>query len=256
MLVRDIGVFLVGIFCGFLGGLFGKGGSAIATPLLSLLGFPGFVAVASPLPATVPGTFIASTEYWRSYLLDWEVFWWSAAAGVPATVAGSYLTRYTGSRPLLVVTALVVLGFGLSFLLMPRERGTSTETVAEAAAHRPGHWQLRLVSVAVGAGLFAGLLANAGGLVLAPGFARFLKQPLKQAFACSLAVSCVLALPGTIVHAYLGHISWSVALLIALGMVPASRWGARVAIRSGARKLERWYGLGLTALGAYFLWHI
>ena len=256
MLLRDIGVFLVGVFCGFLGGLFGKGGSAIATPLLSLLGFPGFVAVASPLPATVPGTFIASAEYWRSHLLDWEVFWWSIGAGIPATVAGSYLTRYTGSRPLLLITAFVVLAFGLSFLLMPRERGSATESVAETATHRPRYWLLRLVSVAIGAGVFAGLLANAGGLVLAPGFARFLKQPLKQAFACSLAVACVLAVPGTVVHAYLGHISWPVVLLIALGMVPASRLGARMAIRSECKRLERWYGLGLTALGVYFLWRL
>ncbi len=42
------------VIIGFLGGLFGKGGSAVATPLLSLAGFPGFVSVASPLPATVP----------------------------------------------------------------------------------------------------------------------------------------------------------------------------------------------------------
>jgi uncharacterized membrane protein YfcA len=152
---------------------------------------------------------------------------------------------------------LVVLGFGLSFLLIPRERGTTTtETVAQTAAHRPRHWHLRLVCVAIGAGLFAGLLANAGGLVLAPGFARFLKQPLKQAFACSLAVSCVLAVPGTVVHAYLGHISWLVALLVALGMVPASRLGARMAICSDCKRLERWYGFGLTALGIYFLWHL
>ena len=256
MLLRDIGVFLTGIFCGFLGGMFGKGGSAIATPILSLLGLPGFVSVASPLPATIPGTFIASSEYWRSHLLDWEVFWWSVAVGVPATVLGSYLTQFTGSRPLLVVTALVVLGFGLSFLLMPRERRGATETAAQTSEHRPGYWRLRLVSVAIGAGIFAGLLANAGGLVLAPAFARFLKQPLKQAFACSLAVSCVLAVPGTIIHAYLGHVSWLVAVLVAIGMIPASSLGARLAIRSECWRLERWYGLGLTALGAYFLWHV
>ena len=57
---------MTGVAIGFLGGLFGKGGSAIATPLLSLLGFPGFVAVASPLPAAIPSTLVASAEYWRS----------------------------------------------------------------------------------------------------------------------------------------------------------------------------------------------
>jgi uncharacterized protein len=88
-----LGALLTGAIIGFLGGLFGKGGSAVATPLLSLLGFPGFVAVASPLPATVPSTVVASAEYWRSRLLDWEIVWWSIGIGTPAIVAGSFLSR-------------------------------------------------------------------------------------------------------------------------------------------------------------------
>src|SRR5215470_1076529 len=101
MALRHIGAFFVGVLVGFLGGLFGKGGSAVATPLLSLIGFPGFVAVAAPLPATVPGTLIASAEYWKSHLLDWQIFWWSVAVGIPATIAGSWLTKCTGAWPLL-----------------------------------------------------------------------------------------------------------------------------------------------------------
>ena len=45
---------------GFLSGAFGKGGSAIATPLLHLLGVPAMVAIASPLPATIPSSWLAS----------------------------------------------------------------------------------------------------------------------------------------------------------------------------------------------------
>jgi uncharacterized protein len=69
-------------------------------------------------------------------------------------------------------------------------------------------------------------------------------------------VSAALAVPGTIVHAYLGHISWTVAGLIALGSVPFSYLGARVGIRSKSSSLERVYGVVLTALGAFFLFHI
>jgi uncharacterized membrane protein YfcA len=105
-------------------------------------------------------------------------------------------------------------------------------------------------------GIISGLLANAGGFLLAPAYARFLKQPIKKSFACSLAVSAVLALPGTIVHAYLGHISWSVAGLVALGSVPFSYLGAKVAIHTKSSSLERIYGLVLAALGAFFLLHV
>ena len=254
--LQHLGAFVVGILVGFLGGVFGKGGSAIATPLLSLIGYPGFLAVASPLPATIPGTLVASGEYWQSHLLDWQIVWWSIAMGIPATILGSLLTKFTGARPLLIVTGILVLGFGLSFLFLPKEKGSQGSSPLEPKENHPPHWRLRLVLIATGVGIVSGLLANAGGFLLAPAYARFLGQPIKKSFACSLAVSAVLALPGTIVHAYLGHISWTVTGLIALGSVPFSFLGAWIAIRTKPSRLERLYGLVLTALGVFFLFHL
>lgn len=253
MSIQHVGVFVVGVVIGFLGGLFGKGGSAIATPMLSLIGVPGFVAVAGPLPATVPGMMIASAEYWKSHLLDWQIIGWSLAIGVPATIAGSLLTVFTGAVPLLVVTALIVLAFGMTFLLSPREQHSDDNRKEQGPSPRPSHWRVRLVLVALGIGLVSGLLANSGGFLLAPSYARILRLPIKKAFACSLAASVFLALPGTIVHSYLGHIDWTVAGILALGSVPFSYLGAKVAIRTSASSLERWYGLALTALGIIFL---
>jgi uncharacterized membrane protein YfcA len=249
---------VVGILVGFLGGLFGKGGSAIATPLLSLIGVPGFVAVASPLPATVPGTLIASAEYWRSHLLDWQIVWWSIGVGVPATIVGSLLTDFTGARPLLIATGVLVLGFGLSFLLPLKDRASSKVkvTAAVVSQDRPSYWRLRLILIAIGVGLTSGLLANSGGFLLAPSYVRFLHQPIKKSFACSLAVSAALALPGTAVHAHLGHISWPVTGFLVLGSVPSSYFGATLSIRTNADTLERWYGIALTALGLFFLVHV
>jgi uncharacterized protein len=255
--LRDLGAFVIGIIIGFLGGLFGKGGSAIATPLLSLIGYPGFIAVASPLPATIPGTLIASGEYWESRLLDWQIVWWSIGVGVPATILGSFLTKFTGARILLILTGILILGFGVSFLLWPREKKGPAASSPDALSETlPTYWRARLALIAAFVGIVSGLLANAGGFLLAPAFARFLKQPLKKSFACSLAVSAVLAVPGTVVHAWLGHISWTVTGLVALGSAPLSYVGAKVAIRTRASELERIYGIALTALGAYFLYQL
>jgi uncharacterized membrane protein YfcA len=253
MLLHYIGIFTVGLIVGFLGGMFGKGGSSIATPMLSLIGVPGFVAVAAPLPATVPGTFVASLEYWKLKLIDWQVVRWSVFIGVPAAILGSWVTKFTGAKPLLIITGLLVLFFGLNFLLAPKEKHDSSIADHVNIGEHPSHWRLRLVSIATFAGFVSGLLANAGGFLLAPSFARVLGLPIKKAFACSLAVSIVLALPGTVVHAYLGHIDWIVTLVLAAGSVPASFFGARVAIRSKSSSLERAYGLMLMALGVFFL---
>ncbi len=250
---RYLGALLTGGIIGFLGGLFGKGGSAVATPMLSLLGFPGFVAVASPLPATVPSTLVASAEYWRSQLLDWEIARWSIGIGTPAIVAGSFLSHVVGARALLIITGTLVLGFGISFLFFPKDLSLAKAAAENPDGQRPSYWRIRMITVAALVGMISGLLANAGGFLLVPSYTEFLKQPMKKAFASSLAVSSVLALPGTIVHAYLGHISWPVAALVALGAIPFSHLGARLAIKTRAVKLERWYGLALIALATFFL---
>lgn len=250
---RYIGALGIGVVIGFLGGLFGKGGSAVATPMLSLVGFPGFVSVASPLPATVPSTLVASAEYWKSQLLDWEIFWWSVSVGTPAIIAGSFLSHMVGARPLLILTGVLVLGFGIQFLFFPRDLSLAKAAADYPEGKRPSYWRSRMIAVAVFVGLVSGLLANAGGFLLVPSYTAFLKQPMKKAFACSLAVSSVLAIPGTVVHAYLGHISWTVTALVAAGAIPFSHLGARLAINTRAAQLERWYGLALTGLGIFFL---
>jgi len=45
-----------------------------------------------------------------------------------------------------------------------------------------------MVLIATAVGILSGLLANAGGFLLAPAYSRFLKLPIKKSFACSLAV--------------------------------------------------------------------
>src|SRR3954453_22858833 len=87
-----LAVAVIGLGIGFLGGMFGKGDSAIATPLLYAIGLPAVVAVAAPLPATIPSTVAASIPYRREHLVDKRVVRWSLAFGVPATALGALLT--------------------------------------------------------------------------------------------------------------------------------------------------------------------
>jgi uncharacterized membrane protein YfcA len=231
----------IGAVVGFLGGLFGKGGSAIATPLLAAAGVPPIIAVASPLPAIVPGTLVAASAYWRDRLFDRRVVVWSIAVGVPATLFGAYLTRWIGGEPLVVATEVVVALLGLRFVVHPGDPHESRRDEEMSAA--------RLIAVAATVGVISGLLANGGGFLLAPLYVLVLRLPIKSAFASSLAVASVLAVPGTIVHAVLGHIDWTVVALFGISAIPLSYTGARVAIRTQAAHLERLYGVALVLLG-------
>jgi uncharacterized membrane protein YfcA len=43
---------------------------------------------------------------------------------------------------------------------------------------------------------------------------------------------------------------------VVLGSIPFSLMGARLAIKTRSAMLERWYGLALTCLGIFFLFHL
>jgi uncharacterized protein len=243
--VQWIAIIAIGAAVGFLGGLFGKGGSAIATPLLAAVGVPPIVAVASPLPATVPSTLVAYRRYRHLGIGDSGVVRTSILVGIPATIAGAFATRWISGDALVMITEVIVAAIGVKLLLAP----SPTEIVRDDVPHR----KPRTIAVAVVVGLAAGLLANSGGFLLVPLYLAALKLPIKTALACSLAVACALAVPGTIVHAALGHIDWAVTAVFALASIPLSSLGARTALRMRSDHLERVYGGGLALLGAVLL---
>lgn len=104
------------------------------------------------------------------------------------------------------------------------------------------------------AGFLAGFLAIGGGLIMVPAFVRFNRMKFKQATATSLFCVAILSIPATLGHWLLGHIDWSVALVLAVCSTPMSFLGARWAITLRNRTLERIYGTLMMLFACYFLW--
>lgn len=258
-----IGIAAVGAGIGYLGGMFGKGGAAIATPVLAAMGVPPMMAVASPLPATIPGTLVAYNRYRKRRFSEPRVIRWSLAVGVPATIVGAASSYFVGGGSLVLVTDVIVALLGLRILLSRRavaeavaEEGAETGhhvPVDAASEPEPEIGTVKLVAVAFAVGFLAGLLANSGGFLLVPLYLAVLALPIHRALACSLAVAAALAIPGTVVHAALGHIDWRVAVVFGIASVPLSGLGARTALAVDPARLERVYGAGLFALGAVLL---
>jgi uncharacterized membrane protein YfcA len=235
----------IGAGVGFLSGLFGKGGSAVATPLLNAAGIPAIAAVASPLPATIPTTIAAAIAYWREGMLDRRIVGWTLVFGLPATVAGAITTRWVEGSVLVLITDILITLLGFRVLW------SISRPVERAADARPS--LVPIAAIALGVGFSAGLLANSGGALLAPLYLTVLHLPIKRTFACSLTAAAALAVPATIIHAALGHIDWAVVAVFSVASVPLSLVGARMALRTSSARLERSYGVVLTGLGIGFL---
>jgi uncharacterized membrane protein YfcA len=239
---------LAGAVIGVLMGLFGVGGSSVTTPVLSLLGAPGLIAVASPLPATIPAAILGAIPYIRADEARPRAAAWSLLGGVPATIVGAYLSRLVGGQALLVASGLVlvVVGLRIGRPIAPVARDLGTER----RQNRP-----LLVGAAAGVGLFTGLLANGGGFLLVPLYVLVFGLRMRQAVGTSLLVVAVLSVPTLATHWALGHVDWHIAALLAGGLLPGSLVGGRLAHRFEGPDVRRVFGWFLVAFGVIFTAH-
>ena len=253
-----------GVGTGILSGMFGIGGAVVSTPAIRVLGATPLAAVASTIPSIIPSAVSGAVRYRRERLIDWRIVGWTGGAGLAAAVAGALATDLVpgGGHPLMIATAFLV-GFSAYRLGRPvavpePEPVVAAEGLTDAApglAHpaagqprRVEPW--RLTALGVAAGAISGLLGIGGGVLLVPAFTAWVRLPLKVALATSLACVGVLALPGLITHAALGHIDWLFALPLCVGVVPGARLGAHFTIRSSDRTLRLLVGavLGIIAV--------
>jgi uncharacterized membrane protein YfcA len=255
-------VALVGAGVGMTFGVFGAGGSAFATPLLALIGIPAPVAVASPLAAMLPSSFVGAREYRRVGLLDRRVAKLAVLAGLPAVLAGAALSRFVGGSALLLLSGLMLLVVGVRMLWPARVAPAPTPTPVLASTE--SRYDARLtpkrersdalvVALVAGAAFLTGLLANGGGFLLVPIFVLVLGLSAAQAAGTSMVAVAALTVPTLAAHAALGHVDWVVAGAFALGMIPASLVGARLGLRLPEVVARRAFGAVLVVFSICFL---
>ena len=227
-----IGV-LIGVVSGILSGLFGVGGGIVMTPGIQvLLGATPIVALATPLPVIVPTALTGALTYHRAGEIDRRAVAWMVVPGAVSSIAGAALTDVIDTHLLLVVTAALLAYQAIGILRGARARDDASQ---------PARFQATpsmFVGIGLVAGFVSGLLGIGGGLVMVPLMAGWLGMPLKRALGTSLLAIVVLVLPGTAVHAALGHIDWAIFAVVALGAVPGARLGARVALGTKERTLR------------------
>jgi len=244
--VPSVPILLAGVAAGTVFGLFGAGGSAFATPMLAMLGLPGAVAVATPLPAMLPASIAGAHRYLRSGNLDRRVAALAILGGLPGTIVGALASAVVDGTWLVLLSAALLAVVGARVLL-PDPVGHD----ARCAARRDRRGLV--VTLAFAVGLLTGLLANGGGFLLVPAFVVLLGLSTGRASGTSMVAVGALAVPTLLVHWQLGHIDWPVALVFGLGVLPGSMAGAHAAQRVPADLARRTFGVLLVAFSAWFL---
>ena len=242
----SIAYIFVGVLIGFLSGLFGIGGSIIATPVLKILfGIPDFTAIASPLPVTVPTAIAGVFGYRQKGIIHKKTAFCVIAAGLPATVIGAFITKFINSSWLMILTGVILFVVGFRFLrgnnLVTRKFQNKIPYSAFAAA------------IGIAAGFLSGLLAVGGGVLLVPAFVLILGLSMQEAASTSLLCVAFFAVPGTLIHWSLGHINPYLVLNLSIGVIPASYLGSRVGMAVKSKQLQVIFSIFLIIFSIYFI---
>jgi hypothetical protein len=235
---------LVGFVAGVLSGLFGVGGGIVTTPAVNvMLGGTAIQAIATPLPVIFPTSLAGASTYARAGEVSFRAARWAIGPGIVGAVAGAMLTERVNAHLLLLVTAFIIVTTAIQLI-----RGRPSKVAWEKGMTPV--W--KHMTIGLGAGFVSGLLGVGGGIIMVPAFTLFVGMPLKRALGTSLVVIAALVVPGTIVHAALGHVDWAIFAVLTLGVVPGARLGARIALGARERRLRLMVGTFLLLVGCAY----
>jgi uncharacterized membrane protein YfcA len=236
---------LVGVATGVLSGMFGIGGAVVSTPAIRALGATALQAIGSTLPSILPSSISGSLRYHRESFILWRIVVLTSVLGIPASVAGSRLSGAVPGNG----HALMILTAGLVAYTGYRTAFPTVRTLERAGEPLHDEWW-RLAIIGMAAGALSGLLGIGGGILMVPAFSAWVGMPLRQTIATSLACVGIFAIPGTLTHWYLGHIDWTFAAALAVGVIPGARIGAHFTINATDKLLRYSVGsaLGIIAL--------
>lgn len=255
---------VIGFVSGVASGLFGIGGGMITIPLLRLvLDVPALTAAATPLAAIVPTALAGGVTHHRAGNVDLRTAVTVGLSGAASAVLAARSTELAGGTVVMVTLAAVIIAAGVNMLLSARRpadyagAGGDEAAIESDAALHPS--LIRTVVIGLVAGAASGFLGIGGGFIMVPLFVSFLGQPIKRAIGTSLAAIPLIATPALITHATLGHIDWSLALILAAGSSLGAVVGARSSLGREEGTLRIWFavlmiGTALVLMAGEFGW--
>lgn len=265
MLLATLGL---GVVIGLVIGALGGGGSVLTVPILVFaLGLGAQEATTASLVIVGITAAVAALGHARSGNTRWRTGLTIGAAGVPASVLGSYLNRSIEENALLLAFAALMLVAAAGMLVRtdpddeppdpPRttapgagSAGTTT-AVRQPQQHAERLVWLRLVGAGLLIGFLTGFFGVGGGFVIVPLLVVALGFPMPAAVGTSLLVIALNSGVALAARSLQGSFAWDVIVPFTAAAVAGSLLGKQVADRLPSAILTRAFAVLLVLVAAY-----
>lgn len=242
---------LSGVLVGALLGLFGGGGSVLATPLLLyVVGIDDpHVAIGTSAAAVAVNALINLVGHGRSGRVKWPCATVFAIAGLAGSFLGSSLAKQVDGQRLLLFFAIAMAAIALSMLRRPKAEG-------DPQVHITWRLTLKLAPLGLLTGIAAGFFGIGGGFLIVPGLMAATGMTLANAAASSLLSVTLFGAATSANYALSGLVNWPVAGLFILGGIAGGWVGLRGAglLADRAMLARRLFAGLVLVVAAYVAW--
>jgi len=226
-LITEITPYLcVGLFSGFMSGMFGIGGGSVRIPLLNLAGLPLLSAFGINLLVIPFSSSVGAVSQRRN--IDKRIALYMITGGTLGSVTGAFLAGLIPTLALAVIFVIisVITVFGIYLDRITPEL---------ARKINPGSWNI--IAGSLGLNLIVGIRGGSGGSLFPP-FLRAMRLDIHRAIATSLFVTIFTAIAAVIIYWHRGDITWLPAVFVLIGSMIGARIGSRISLKTKSTWLE------------------
>ena len=214
---------LLGVFAGFLSGLFGVGGGLLIVPVLVLaMAMDQRLAHGTSLAAVLPIAVSGVAGFALEDSVDWPVAGALAAGAMVGAVIGTHWLHKLPTHVLAYAFAAVLLA-SAARLVLDNSDATGREPLRVVGV-------VVLVLVGVLSGTVAGLLGVGGGVVMVPAMIILFGVPAAAAKGTSLAVIIPTAVVATARNMAKGNADLPVAVAVGLAGVASAFLASQISV--------------------------
>ncbi|WP_312166409.1 sulfite exporter TauE/SafE family protein [Phenylobacterium sp.] len=242
---------LGGAVIGLLLGVFGGGGSVLATPLLLyVVGVRDpHVAIGTSAAAVAVNALVGLGAQARAGRVKWPCALVFGGAGLAGALAGAHLAKMIDGEQLILWFAGAMALVGVSMLAPKRDEGDPGVRLNAALTRR-------LAPLGLLVGLAAGFFGIGGGFLIVPGLMAASGMTLANAAASSLVSVALFGAATSASYAASGLVDWPVFVALVAGGGMGALAGGPIAARLAdkAALARRAFALMVLATAAYVAW--
>jgi len=219
----------VGAAAGFVDAVAG-GGGMITVPVLLSLGFSPVAALATNKMASVTGTLIAATTYWRKGFVSLKRLLPAIAATFVGSALGAVVVQNISTDALQVAVPVALIAIALYFSFAPKLDDTNRAERLRFALFLP--------LFGFGIGFYDGIFGPGAGSFFTVAFVTLFGLGLTRASAHTKVLNAVSNLAALMMFIVAGEVIWVAALAMMVGQVAGGYLGALTGIRFGAKVIR------------------